>query len=229
MLASPYDCVGRDHSSACIVLRAATSGSATGMRPAPWELGVAAIAARSSSAASENLVGGQLVGNQLPADRTLLRSRPAWHRCLDFSRSRDLGTRESWLLPPRAIPVLIASEPELQIVILTRFVHANWIHFARKRYSRARQALRRRDNLAAASHEPDCPGFEPHVRPRAGVRGQAPHTARSRLNQFLPITASTRAAFQPRFSIAAVRFGHSPMVRRPSGLMTSPKSVSRRP
>ena len=55
-----------------------------------------------------------------------------------------------------------------------------------------------------------------------------PQTSFSNVTQLPPITRSMRSVGQLRRSIAAVRFGHSPIVRNPSGLITSPKSVSRR-
>src|SRR5262249_6907189 len=57
---------------------------------------------------------------------------------------------------------------------------------------------------------------------------QAPHTALSVMSQFCPISPSIRDAFQPLRSIAAVMFGHSPIVLMPSGLTMSPKFVRRR-
>src|SRR5678815_432693 len=52
------------------------------------------------------------------------------------------------------------------------------------------------------------------------------HTSPSSRTQFSPITFLMRGSDQPRFAIAAVRLGNSPMVRMPRGLTTSPNSVS---
>src|SRR6185437_1419722 len=56
----------------------------------------------------------------------------------------------------------------------------------------------------------------------------APQTSFKTLSQLRPITRLMRDDFQPFLCIADVIFGHSPILRIPSGLTIFPKSVRRR-
>src|SRR5581483_3846795 len=65
-------------------------------------------------------------------------------------------------------------------------------------------------------------------RARMPRRDYRPQTSLRTRIQFAPRTLRMRGSDQLRLSMAAVRFGISPMVRIPSGFTTSPKSVSLR-
>ena len=56
----------------------------------------------------------------------------------------------------------------------------------------------------------------------------SPQIRASSASQLSPIIFRIRSSGQPSRTIAAVRFGNSPMVRMPSGFTISPNSVSRR-